>query len=176
MNPCSIILSIIDSQEHNWLTGSIIGSWKHMLCNLCNGMELTYIGCGESTCVVVEWLSGGSCHGWDGSSGLVPLTQLICGYHTHQSTTCSFLIMAASENEQHSVSSSQPNESSQDSHVIPSLLSRLKAPTASDLARKRAISKNPTQIAKRSKAVVLEEPNISPAVRVRQFSNDNLSV
>ena len=114
---------------------------------------------------LVWWWSG--ClvaHGWDGSSGLVPLTQLTCGYHTHQSTTCSFLIMAASENEQHSVSSSQPNESSQDSHVIPSLLSRLKAPTASDLARKRVISKNPTQIAKRSKAVVLEEPNISLAV------------
>ena len=151
-----------------------------MLCNLCNGMELTYIGCGESTCVVVEWLSGGSCHGWDGSSGLVPLTQLTCGYHTHQSTTCSFLIMAASENEQHSVSSSQPNESSQDSHVIPSLLSRLKAPTASDLARKRVISKNPTQIAKRSKAVVIEEPQPfeydSFLMRIYLFLKVNYSV
>ena len=109
-------------------------------------------------------------------SGLVPLTQLTCGYHTRQSTTCSFLIMAAGKNEQHSVSSSQPNESSQDSHVIPSLLSRLKAPTASDLARKRVISKNPTQISKRSKAAALERTQHSSAIRVRQFSNENLSV
>ena len=91
--------------------------------------------------------------------------------------------MAAGKNEQHSVSSSQPNESSQDSHVIPSLLSRLKAPTASDLARKRVISKNPTQISKRSKAAALEEPNIlqpfeydSFLMRIYLFLKVNYSV
>ena len=40
----SIILSIIDSQEHNWLTGSIIGSWEPMLYYDTCVMELTYIG------------------------------------------------------------------------------------------------------------------------------------
>ena len=39
----SIILSIIDSQEHNWLTGSIIGSWRCCICYLCSGTYLHWL-------------------------------------------------------------------------------------------------------------------------------------
>ena len=42
-----------------------------------------YIGCGERTGV----LGGGGAVVAHGSSGLVPLTQLMCACHTHQSTT-----------------------------------------------------------------------------------------
>ena len=54
-NYASIILSIIGSQEHNWLTGSIIGSWEpYVVYDTCV-MELTYIGCVERLGVVVLW-------------------------------------------------------------------------------------------------------------------------
>ena len=47
-----IARSIIGSQEHNWLTGSIIGSWEPMLYYDTCVMELTYIGCVERTGVL----------------------------------------------------------------------------------------------------------------------------
>ena len=39
--------------EHNWLTGSIIGSWELML--YYDTCVLDYIGCVERTGVVVVW-------------------------------------------------------------------------------------------------------------------------
>ena len=59
---------------------------------------------------------------------------------------------------------------------VPYLLEKLKAPTPSDLARKRVIAKNPTQASKRSTASVHEEPKVSPATRVQEFPNEHLTV
>ena len=74
-------------------------------------------------------------------------------------------------------SSSESSQSSnQDYNVVPILLSRLKAPTASNLARKRVISTNPAQSAKQSKATVHNEPKISPTVRIKEFPNEFLTV
>ena len=62
-----IARSIIGSQEHNWLTGSIIGAGSlGMLYNYDTCvMELIYIGCVERTgvlgggaVVVLRWLMG----------------------------------------------------------------------------------------------------------------------
>ena len=53
--------------------------------------------------------------------------------------------------------------------VLPTLLSRLKAPTASNVAQKGVISMNP---AKKSKATVQDEPKISPTVQIKEFPNE----
>ena len=63
--------------------------------------------------------------------------------------------------------------SNQDSNVVPTLLSRLKASTASNLARKRVISVNP---AKSAKAIVHDEPKISSTVQIKEFPNEFLTV
>ena len=52
----------------------------------------------------------------------------------------------------------------------------LKAPTASNLARKRVICMNPAKSAKKSKATVHNEPEISPTVRIKEFPNEFLRV
>ena len=70
------------------------------------------------------------------------------------------------------MASALPGESSS-YEVVSTLLSRLKAPTASNLARKRIISRNPVQVSKRSKATVHDEPKISPACQVK---NESLTV
>ena len=56
--------------------------------------------------------------------------------------------------------------------MVPTLLSRLKASTASYLARKRVISMNPAKSAKKSKATIYHEPKISPT----EFPNEFLTV
>ena len=74
-------------------------------------------------------------------------------------------------------SSSQPEESSSyESDVVTTLLSKLKALTVSNLARKRRVSRNPARSSKRSKTAVTTEPKISPASRVREFPNECLTV
>ena len=60
--------------------------------------------------------------------------------------------------------------------MVPTLLSRLKAPTASNLAQKRVISMNPAKSAKKSKATVHHEPKISPTVQIKEFPNEFLTV
>ena len=66
--------------------------------------------------------------------------------------------------------------SNQDSNVVPTLLSRLKASTASNLARERVISMNPAKSAKKSKAIVHDEPKISSTVQIKEFPNEFLTV
>lgn len=59
----------------------------------------------------------------------------------------------------------------------PSLLDRLKSPTASDLSRKRRVSVNqPPKGKKRCKGSTAAEPSVSPAERVREFPDEQLSV
>ena len=60
--------------------------------------------------------------------------------------------------------------------MVPTLLSRLKASTASNQAPKRVISMNPAKSAKRSMATVHNEPKISPTVRIKEFPNEFLTV
>ncbi len=58
-----------------------------------------------------------------------------------------------------------------------SLLSRLRAPTASDLARKRKVSTNPPLGTKRSKGSSASDPkSISPAEQVKQYPDQQLTV
>ena len=65
---------------------------------------------------------------------------------------------------------------SESSCEVPTLLSKLKAPIISSLARKRKISSNPAR-AKRSKGAVVTEPkSISPAHRILDFPNEHLTV
>ena len=61
---------------------------------------------------------------------------------------------------------------------VPSLLERLKWPAKSDLARKRKVKVNrgPSAGIKQCKRVVASEPNVSPAVRVKEYLNELLTV
>ena len=77
---------------------------------------------------------------------------------------------ASSLDEQEASGSSESTASLESSdgseHQAVSLLSRLRAPTASDLARKRKVSINPPLGTKRSKGSSASAPkNISPAER-----------
>ena len=56
--------------------------------------------------------------------------------------------------------------------VVPSLLDRLRCPSASDLARKRKIKTNPPS---GNKGAVASEPHVSPSTRVRDESLKVLS-
>ena len=58
-----------------------------------------------------------------------------------------------------------------------SLLNRLKSPTASDLARKRKIPRNPPKGLKKGKGTVASEPQkVRPSTRVEEFPDQHLSV
>ena len=74
-------------------------------------------------------------------------------------------------------SSSDSTASECSSSAVPSLLSKLKCPTASDLARKRRVASNPPTGLKRSKGKTVADPKtVVPSERVKQYPEENLKV
>ena len=59
---------------------------------------------------------------------------------------------------------------------VPSLLSRLRCPTPSELARKRKVKSNPPKGVKCGKSAVSVEPSVPPSTRIKEFPNEHLSV
>ena len=96
-------------------------------------------------------------------------------------STSSATAPSSLEDEQEASTSSELTatlESSDGSeHQVVSLLGCLRAPTASDLARKRRVSTNPPLGTKRSKGSSSSDPkSVSPADRVKQYPDQQLTV
>ena len=101
------------------------------------------------------------CWSWDTKSQNMP--------HMYSSSSSSSSGLTTSE------SPAASSESS--SSELPSLLSRLRAPLPSNLARKRTLKTNPPVGAKCSKAIAKATPkNVSPSDRVRAFPGECLVV